>query len=320
MIRHLLEMPTFQSELETDFDKLIKVMELSGAGEIGEIVWNNHLRMIKDGEKNLSYVKDGITRLIKSLKKKKNGKKNGGVTGEMRLTVIILSNGAAEVEEVKGDVKQLKGVFIERCVQGIDGADREWYINSIMKVLQNNDQQTEDDYSSIIIKKLKNQDSGLSTDLVFPIYANIIPIDDLKKGIYIITLFMTSHQLLRNNPNDIDAAAALSRLITNLCEPAERGGSNKNNEEGALTTMTNIHKKGLRKHVGVLLSNYISLVLTHGFTKLVNDELLVGVYSIFGLLSSVELKVVSQGLDMSGRTLFRSIYNDYKDYGKWKDQ
>ncbi|RLV91809.1 Nucleolar pre-ribosomal-associated protein 2 [Spathaspora sp. JA1] len=115
----------------------------------------------------------------------------------------------------------------------------------------------------------------------------------------------------------IDSAAAYSRLLQNLCEPSQRSSVP---DQSKLTTTANLFKSALRKHIVVLLVNYIYFNLKFHFLKNINDELVTGIYSIFDVLSSSELTLVNASLDNPGKSFYKTLYNDYKEYGKWKDQ
>lgn len=112
-----------------------------------------------------------------------------------------------------------------------------------------------------------------------------------------------------------NAAAAYARLLSNLCEPIERVGDKMTH----LTTSSNYFKKVLRKHLPVLLSNYIHFSLKYTFSRTVNDAIVLGMYSVFDVLSQSELRIVNASLDYGGRSLYKTLYNDYKEHGKWKD-
>ncbi|EGW31628.1 uncharacterized protein SPAPADRAFT_155063 [Spathaspora passalidarum NRRL Y-27907] len=114
-----------------------------------------------------------------------------------------------------------------------------------------------------------------------------------------------------------DAAASYSRLLGNLCEPTQRATVADSTK---LTTTANLFKRALRKHLPVLMVNYIYFNLKFHFTKQVNDELVTGIYSIFDVLSQSELTLVNASLDNPGKSFYKTLYNDYKEYGKWKDQ
>lgn len=119
------------------------------------------------------------------------------------------------------------------------------------------------------------------------------------------------------------AAGSFTRLVSNLCEPQEhvrdlsvRSGQQNNR----LTTQANLYKKQLRIYLPYLLINYIYLNLKFTFGKQVNDILATGVYTIFDSLSKSELQIVNSALDYAGKALYKSLYHDYQEYWKWKDQ
>ena len=116
--------------------------------------------------------------------------------------------------------------------------------------------------------------------------------------------------------SNAEAASAYARLLSNLCEPSERVGDKMSH----LTTSASYFKKLLRKYLSVLLSNYIYFNLKYTFTRAVNDAIMPGIYSVFAVLSQNELRVVNASLDYGGKAFYKTLYNDYKDHGKWKDQ
>ena len=81
-----------------------------------------------------------------------------------------------------------------------------------------------------------------------------------------------------------------------------------------------LYKKQLRIYLPYLLINYIYLNLKFTFGKQVNDILATGVYTIFDSLSKSELQIVNSALDYAGKALYKSLYHDYQEYWKWKDQ
>jgi len=111
-----------------------------------------------------------------------------------------------------------------------------------------------------------------------------------------------------------EAAAAYSRLLTNLCE-----GSTKELSKNSLSSSSTLIKKAMRKHLPVLLLNYVYYNLKFNFHSIVQEELTTGVFSILDVLSQTELQLVSSSLDVPGKSYFKTLYSTYKDHGKWKD-
>ncbi|CAK9439395.1 uncharacterized protein LODBEIA_P35370 [Lodderomyces beijingensis] len=133
--------------------------------------------------------------------------------------------------------------------------------------------------------------------------------------------FLCSSSALGDSIEGAAAAAAYARLLHNLCEPSERISDTPTdmNSSSSLTTSANVHKKFLRGHLGVLLQNCIYFQLKFTFSKTVGDALSSGIYSIFDVLTNKELQSVNASLDFGGRTLYKNLYNDYLERGKWKN-
>jgi nucleolar pre-ribosomal-associated protein 2 len=111
-----------------------------------------------------------------------------------------------------------------------------------------------------------------------------------------------------------ESAAAYSRLLSNLCE-----GSTKELSKNSLSSSSSLIKKAMRKHLPILLINYVYYSLKYNFQSTIQDELTTGIYSILDVLSQTELQLVSSSLDIPGKSYFKSLYSTYKDHGKWKD-
>ncbi|ODV79522.1 uncharacterized protein CANTADRAFT_52044, partial [Suhomyces tanzawaensis NRRL Y-17324] len=116
-----------------------------------------------------------------------------------------------------------------------------------------------------------------------------------------------------------EAASAYSRLLSNLCEPSVTTMSREQLRH-SLNSSTALAKRALRKHVPLLLINYIYLALKYNFKSVVNEEIIGGIYNIFDVVSTNELQLVNSSLDIPGKAFFRTLHGNYKDFGKWKDQ
>lgn len=128
---------------------------------------------------------------------------------------------------------------------------------------------------------------------------------------------LTKRQRTDTNLSDsIICAEAFSRVLTNLCEPSQH--SFRQSKESSLSSSTSDAKRSLRKYLPVLLLSYIYFALKYSFDSRVREALLPGIFNIFDVLSQDELVLVSTSLDYSGRTYYRSLYEDYKKIGKWR--
>lgn len=113
----------------------------------------------------------------------------------------------------------------------------------------------------------------------------------------------------------VDAAEAYSRLLGNLCEPSNTNDHRTN----GLNTVAATIKRSLRKFLPVLLTNYVYLSLKFNFAGSIVESLTTGMFKVFDVLSQLELQLVSASLDVPGKTYFKTLYNDYKEHGKWHD-
>ncbi|WLF79733.1 hypothetical protein PVL30_003497 [Lodderomyces elongisporus] len=164
----------------------------------------------------------------------------------------------------------------------------------------------------------------------------------------IMTFLLQDLCTVGSQAHSVQAASAYSRLLHNMCEPMKRvedrsekhsttttttttaaaaAASSSSSSSSklsiptsshSLTPLSNEYKKYLRRHVPILLTNYVNFQLKFNFDKAVNDTISSGIYSIFDVLSQSQLHALNAALDFGGRAFFKSLYNDYKEYGKWK--
>lgn len=112
-------------------------------------------------------------------------------------------------------------------------------------------------------------------------------------------------------------ASSYTRLVGNLCEPSN---VKLKEDKQSLNTTSSLIRRSLRKFVPSLLFNYIFFNLKFNFDSKVNKELIEGIYKIFDVLSDLELQLINASLDAPGRSYFKTLYANYKDHGKWKEQ
>lgn len=113
-----------------------------------------------------------------------------------------------------------------------------------------------------------------------------------------------------------DAAAVFGRVLVTLSEPPIQRSTK---ESDSLTSQSAIYKRAIRKQAHVLLINYVHMQVSTPLKSSLTDALMPGIYSVFSLLSKVELQLANQLLDLLGRVYFKSLYQSYKDHGKWKN-
>lgn len=118
---------------------------------------------------------------------------------------------------------------------------------------------------------------------------------------------------------DEDVAKALSRTIVSFCEGSSFTSANRSKQDNKLTSAVSSMKKTLRKDLPILLVTYIHLSLTTSMSQNIRKGLLLGIYSIFDVLSQTELELTSAMLNNSGRQYFKNLYTGYKKDGKWRE-
>ncbi|CDK26701.1 unnamed protein product [Kuraishia capsulata CBS 1993] len=116
-------------------------------------------------------------------------------------------------------------------------------------------------------------------------------------------------------------ALAFQRLVSNLCEPPSNSNfPRQNGTQSSLSAPATVMKGVLRNHLPIFLLNYIHLTTTRSVSKQVKDQLEASMYVVLDVLSPNELILVSASLDSAGRSTFRGLTENYRKFGKWKDE
>lgn len=114
------------------------------------------------------------------------------------------------------------------------------------------------------------------------------------------------------------AADAYTRLISNLSSTVI--SYRETSERYKLSSYAQMLKKHLSIYIGVVLINYVRFSLQEGFTPSVRRGLVPGFYMVFNTIGSEQLKNVNLLLDSNSRPYFKTLYEDYMTYGKWKSE
>jgi hypothetical protein len=133
------------------------------------------------------------------------------------------------------------------------------------------------------------------------------------------TLFVNSKVI-----ND-EGGLAFKRLISNFCEPniqtlTVKHSENIKSKDAELNNALSQTKSGLRKHVPILVFNYIKFYLQYQIDLSIKQHLDNSVYMMLDLLTLNELNYINKSLDNQGRLVFRNIYEDYKKFFKWNEE
>lgn len=143
----------------------------------------------------------------------------------------------------------------------------------------------------------------------------------LSARYHLVINYMTKllGKLSQNGPlcSSSTSASAFLRLLGTLCSP-QIYSSNKDNN--SLTSQAALYKTAFRKHAHILLLNFISIHLLNPFSGKVYDEVMIGIQSLFELMTSEEIKLARRYLDSVGQTYFLTLYSHLKANSHWNQQ
>ncbi|KAL4879402.1 Urb2/Npa2 family-domain-containing protein [Aspergillus karnatakaensis] len=125
------------------------------------------------------------------------------------------------------------------------------------------------------------------------------------------------HWLLRLNA---EHATHFTRLLTSLCDPTVSAVSRPTpggvSHEG-LTDQTKKAKRIAGQYLQYLIQDYAQSSLRGALYPEVKAALLPGLYSVLDVMSRDTMRALNAGLDISGRALFKTLYDDYMKFGRW---
>ncbi|TID15760.1 hypothetical protein CANINC_004289 [Pichia inconspicua] len=143
----------------------------------------------------------------------------------------------------------------------------------------------------------------------------------------IISVLISFMRTLFKRSGDLssECAASFERLTSNFCEPTVNQISVKHTEhavskEDELNDALSSTKKILRKHIAILLFNYIKLYLQYPVELSIKVHIDNSVYMMLDLLTLNELNYINQSLDNQGLFVFKNIYENYKQFYKWTEE
>jgi nucleolar pre-ribosomal-associated protein 2 len=67
-----------------------------------------------------------------------------------------------------------------------------------------------------------------------------------------------------------------------------------------------------------VLTLYVQLQLEMRMLPEVREKMIPGLYAIFDTTTPEMRKMISDGLDSSGRAVFGMLFKDYHKFGRWK--
>ncbi|KAL2823073.1 Urb2/Npa2 family-domain-containing protein [Aspergillus granulosus] len=119
---------------------------------------------------------------------------------------------------------------------------------------------------------------------------------------------------------DATHATHYTRLLTSLCDPTvsavSRPTLHATSHEG-LTDQTKKAKRIAGQYLQYLIIDYAQSTLRNTLSPDVKAALLPGLYSALDAMSRETMRALNAGLDISGRAVFKVLYDDYMRFGRW---
>ncbi|KAF7537301.1 hypothetical protein G7054_g3791 [Neopestalotiopsis clavispora] len=106
-----------------------------------------------------------------------------------------------------------------------------------------------------------------------------------------------------------------ARLLTLICEPS--AASVARGKHNNLDSVTDAVKRSAGQHMFWILALYIKLQLEGDVSRDMRKELTTGMYSILSITPEANRRILSEAMDESGRAIFRTIFTEWKKFGKW---
>ncbi|KAG7754233.1 hypothetical protein KL910_005139 [Ogataea haglerorum] len=137
---------------------------------------------------------------------------------------------------------------------------------------------------------------------------------------HLITLsFIPLMECLFKLKMDASAGLAYQRLVGNLCEISASSVTNAETES-SLTSAISYMKFQLRKFASLLIMNYVKFYLIYRLDPATKEALEGSMFVIFDLLTINELNYINLSLDSQARVVYKTLFDDYKKFGKWREE
>lgn len=109
--------------------------------------------------------------------------------------------------------------------------------------------------------------------------------------------------------------AKFARLITLTCEPS--AASVARGKHNSLDSATDAVKRSAGQYMFWVVALYIKLQLEGDVSREMRKELATGIYSILSITPENNRRILNEAMDDSGRAIFRSLFTEWKRFGKW---
>ncbi|KAJ5658568.1 uncharacterized protein N7484_002217 [Penicillium longicatenatum] len=120
-------------------------------------------------------------------------------------------------------------------------------------------------------------------------------------------------------PLEASHTSSYTRLLTTLSDPTTsavlrpQAGASRD----ALNDETKKAKRIAGQHLQYVVMEYAQCSLRGSLLPDVKAALMPGMYAALDVMSKESLRALNAGLDVSGRAIFKSLYDDYVKFGKW---
>ncbi|KAJ5987334.1 hypothetical protein N7451_011699 [Penicillium sp. IBT 35674x] len=120
-------------------------------------------------------------------------------------------------------------------------------------------------------------------------------------------------------PLEASHTSSYTRLLTTLSDPTTSAvlRSQAGASRDALNDETKKAKRIAGQHLQYVVMEYAQCSLRGSLLPDVKAALMPGMYAALDVMSKESLRALNAGLDVSGRAIFKSLYDDYVRFGKW---
>lgn len=112
-------------------------------------------------------------------------------------------------------------------------------------------------------------------------------------------------------------AKLFSRLLTLICSPTVASVSRSRSQTSGLDSEKDRAKRYAGGFAYLVLMQYVRLQLEFPVPHAVREALEPGMYAVLDVTTPDGMRIMSDGMDASGRVLFREMYKLYQRFGKW---
>ena len=121
-------------------------------------------------------------------------------------------------------------------------------------------------------------------------------------------------------PLSASHAAHFTRVLTSLCDPTVSAVSRPTQSLASHDGLTDQTKKAKRiagQYLQYLIMEYTQCTLQSSLAPDIKAAILPGLYAVLDVTSRETMRALNAGLDVSGKAVFKGLYNDYMKFGKW---